>query len=231
MNQATLTPQPTLETSSRVTTAGYMHPRSPEQLEPLIQAAKVAVRTARDNLEDLQAERNKAEEFAEGLAKTGRPDFKLLDEYETRFQSVARALRAGQKTLEEATTALADLEHESKAFARDEAVWAHATDFMAIVRSYDAQRDLLLSTVMGARVKLEELREAAISKHMQAVGMGVPSSDRTILRALLTDQGISGRALELLLIDASGFRAFEESQPILRVNDNLDRLFATGKLQ
>ena len=213
----------------RHTSFGYTHPRDPETLEPLIKAARAEELRTRRALEDIQGEPEKAQEAARKAARSAPSDLDQLERLESRLRAAHRAVEAAEQNHADAKLALADLENEVQAWHRDQGAWKNAKEFMACIQAYDHERDTLLNIVATARSTLLDLREAAIKKHYKAVGMGLPSSDPAVMRSLLLEHGISGRALDLLMIEGTAFAQYENKYPILSVRENLNKVSFEGK--
>ncbi len=219
---------PSLEQPRQIS-FGYTHPRDPESLEPLIKAARAEERRTRDALEDIQSEPEKAQEAARQAARSTPSDLDELERLESRLRAAHRAVEAAEHNHADAKLALSDLENEVQAWHRDQGAWKNAKEFMACIEAYDHERDTLLNIVATARSTLMDLREAAIKKHYKAVGMGLPSSDPVVLRSLLLEHGVSGRALDLLMIEGAAFGQYENKHPILKVREDLNKVFFEGK--
>ncbi len=219
---------PSLEQPRRIS-FGYTHPRDPETLEPLIKAARAEERRTSNALEDIQNEPEKAQETARQAARSAPSDLDELERLESRIRAAHRAVEAAEQNHDDAKLALSDLENEVKAWHRDKAIWENAKEFMVCIETYDHERDTLLSTVATARSVLMDSREAAIKKHHKAMGMGLPSSDPVVMRSLLLEHGINGRTLDLLMIEATQFRQYEQNHPILKVREDLNKVFFEGK--
>jgi hypothetical protein len=229
-----VTPDSKLETPTvnapRRVTAGYTHPRDPQTLEPLIKAARAEIRRTRDALEDLTNTLEQTESTARETARTAPSDLDQLEQMENRLRATRRGVEAAQAHHDEAILALADLENEVRAFHRDLAIWKYAKEFMAIIEEFDQEYDTFIQVLTTARATFNLLRESALEKHYLAMGQGLLSRDPAMLRLLLLEHGLSGRALDLLMIEATLFKQYENNHPILSFRKDLNKVFFEGKV-
>jgi hypothetical protein len=221
------TPKPRRQTGS------YTHPRSPEELEPLLQEARLNVHTMRGKLENCQLQEEQAHSEARQASSNNPDDLDTLDRLWSRHRASEHATAARKVHLEQALTDLGSLEHEVRAHQRDTAIGKNARAFEEVVMKLDQEKAILQTLVKESGETIRALREQALTLHHQAMGQGLPTHDPSLMQTLLLEMGVSDkRALELLAMDAGDFRQ-KEAQPRspigFKIYIDLNLLFGQGR--